>query len=76
MCLKKFFSFDDTLKNNICIPGVDKINEKLLKKVIKEADLEKFVDKLPSGLNTKVGERVLKCPLAKTKNWNCEISLS
>ncbi len=57
---QEVFLFDDTLKNNICIPGVDKINEKLLKKVIKEADLEKFVDKLPSGLNTKVGERGAK----------------
>ena len=54
---QEVFLFDDTLKNNICIPGVDKINYELLKKVIKEADLDKFVDKLPSGFNTKVGER-------------------
>ena len=64
---QEVFLFDDTLKNNICIPGVDKINEKLLKRVIKEADLEKFVNKLPGGLNTKVGKEVLKCLVAKNK---------
>ena len=48
------------MKNNICIPGDEKINEKLLKKVLKESDLEEFVNKLPNGLNTKVGERGAK----------------
>ena len=57
---QEVFLFDDTLKNNICIPGNQKINEKLLKKVLKESDLEKFVKKLPNGLNTKVGERGAK----------------
>ncbi len=55
---QEVFLFDDTLKNNICIPDskntVDKI---LLKRVLKQADLENFVKKLPNGLNTKVGER-------------------
>ncbi|OUW95806.1 MAG: hypothetical protein CBD97_02425 [Pelagibacteraceae bacterium TMED237] len=51
------FLFDDTLKNNICIPGNEKIDQKLLEKVIKQADLEDFVKKLPNGLNTNVGER-------------------
>ena len=47
------------LKNNICI-SPHKIYEKLLNKVIKQADLENFVKKLPNGLNTKVGERGAK----------------
>ncbi len=54
---QEVFLFDDTLKNNICMPGNKKIDEKLLKKVIKQADLEKFVKKLPNGLNNRVGER-------------------
>jgi ATP-binding cassette subfamily C protein len=57
---QEVFLFDDTLKNNICIPGNDKINDELLKRVLKEADLDKFVKRLPNGLNTKVGERGVK----------------
>ena len=48
------------MKNNICIPGDERIDSKLLKKVLKEADLEKFVNKLPHGLNTRMGERGAK----------------
>ena len=54
---QEVFLFDDTLKNNICIPSNHKINENLLKKVLKQSDLEAFVKKLPHGLNTRVGER-------------------
>ena len=57
---QEVFLFDDTLKNNICIPGNDKINDELLKRVLKEADLDKFIKRLPNGLNTKVGERGVK----------------
>ena len=57
---QEVFLFDDTLKNNICIPGDKRIDSKLLKKVLKEADLEKFVNKLPHGLNTRMGERGAK----------------
>ena len=57
---QEVFLFDDTLKNNICIPGNEKIDSKLLKRVLKEADLEKFVEKLPNGLNTRMGERGAK----------------
>lgn len=57
---QEVFLFDDTLKNNICISPTQNINEKLLSKVIKQADLENFVKKLPNGLNTKVGERGAK----------------
>jgi len=39
---QEVFLFDDTLKNNICIPGNDKINDELLKRVLKEANLDKF----------------------------------
>ena len=57
---QEVFLFDDTLKNNICISPAQNIDEKLLNKVIKQADLENFVKKLPNGLNTKVGERGAK----------------
>ena len=57
---QEVFLFDDTLKNNICISPAQNIDEKLLNKVIKQADLENFVKKLSNGLNTKVGERGAK----------------
>ena len=57
---QEVFLFDDTLKNNICISPAQNIDERLLNKVIKQADLENFVKKLSNGLNTKVGERGAK----------------
>ena len=54
---QEVFLFDDTLINNICIPGDEKIDYKLLDKVIKEADLTQVIKKLPKGLKTKMGER-------------------
>ena len=54
---QEVFIFDDTLINNICIPGDKKINKILLKKILKQADLNDFVRKLPKGLHTKLGER-------------------
>lgn len=54
---QEVFLFDDTLVNNICIPGNKRINYKLLNKVIKQADLINVIKKLPKGLQSKVGER-------------------
>ena len=70
---QEVFLFDDTLKNNICISPAQNIDEKLLNKVIKQADLENFVKKLPNGLNTKVGERCKGFRRSKTKNRYCKI---
>ena len=47
---QEVFMFDDTLINNICIPGNNKINYKLLSKVIKQADLIDVIKKFPKGL--------------------------
>lgn len=51
------FLTDDTIKKNIAfaIPE-DKINDEIIKKVIKDAKLDKFVKSLPDNFNTKVGE--------------------
>ena len=54
---QEVFMFDDTLINNICIPGDNKINYKLLSKVIKQADLTNVIKKFPKGLRSKMGER-------------------
>ncbi|MAH97804.1 MAG: hypothetical protein CMA12_00435 [Euryarchaeota archaeon] len=54
---QEVFLFDDTLMENICMSGTDRINHQLLKKVIKESDLEEVVRKLPMGLKSRMGER-------------------
>ena len=55
------YLLDDTIKNNISF-GVekDKINEKLINKVVKIAQLEKFINSLPNRLDTIVGNRGIK----------------
>lgn len=55
---QSIFLIDDTIKKNIAL-GVcdDQIDEKNILKVIKEAQLEEFINELPQGINTFVGER-------------------
>ena len=52
------FLTDDTLRRNIAFGlSDDKIDEVALKRSIKAAQLEEFVDSLSEGVNTLVGER-------------------
>ncbi len=55
------FMLDDTLRNNICfgIPS-DEIDEERLWEVIKEAQLDEFINSLPEGLDTSIGERGIR----------------
>lgn len=55
------FMLDDTIRHNIAF-GVpdDKIDEKRLKEVLVEAQLDKFVETLPEGLDTGIGERGIR----------------
>jgi ABC-type multidrug transport system fused ATPase/permease subunit len=55
---QSIFLTDDTLKNNIAF-GLDDndIDEKALNHAIKYAQLESFINDLPEGLSTNVGER-------------------
>lgn len=52
------FLMDDTVRNNIAF-GIEssKINESQLEKAIEGAQLKEFIDSLPEGLNTEIGER-------------------
>ena len=49
---------DDTIKNNIAL-GVpeNKINDSRIIQLLKQVQLEKFINNLELGINTKVGER-------------------
>lgn len=55
------FMLDDTIRNNVAF-GVpeDKIDEKRLWEVLKEAQLDEFVKTLPEGLDTGIGERGIR----------------
>jgi ABC-type branched-subunit amino acid transport system ATPase component len=48
--------FNDTIRNNI-LYGAEKQTEDLLDSVIEMADLRSFINGLPRGLDTEVGER-------------------
>ncbi len=48
--------FNDTLRANIAL-GAENINEIKLLKAIEDAEAKKFIQELPDGLDTEVGER-------------------
>ncbi len=52
------FIIDDTILNNVILENhSDKIDKVRLENAIKNAQLEKLIDELPQGVNTKIGER-------------------
>ena len=53
---QEIFLFDGTIKENICYPNVD-IDEKLLMEVSKNSQCSEFINKLPDGFETLIGER-------------------
>lgn len=55
------FMLDDTIRKNVAfgIPE-DKIDEKRIWEVLKEAQLDEFVKSLPEGLETSIGERGIR----------------
>ena len=58
---QNIFLLDDTIFNNIAF-GIDanKIDKEKINKVIKLASLEKFIQKMPNGLDQIVGEKGIK----------------
>ncbi len=52
------YMLDDSIRNNIAF-GVKKedINEKRIWEVLEEAQMKEFVEQLPNGLDTQIGER-------------------
>lgn len=55
------FMLDDTIRANVAF-GVpeDKVDEKRLWEVLKEAQLDEFIKALPQGLDTGIGERGIR----------------
>ncbi|MED9904846.1 MAG: ABC transporter ATP-binding protein [Lachnospiraceae bacterium] len=58
---QSIFMLDDTIRKNVAF-GIsdDKIDEKRLWEVLKEAQLDEFVKGLPEGLDTGIGERGIR----------------
>lgn len=55
---QSIFLIDDTIKHNIAYGVDDKdIDEKRVLEVIEESQLKSFIDTLPDGMNTEIGER-------------------
>jgi len=50
------FLFSGTLRDNICF-GVENVSEEQLKNAVELAQLSEFVDSLPDGFDTLIGER-------------------
>jgi HlyD family secretion protein len=58
---QNIFLLDDTIKNNICFIEDEKIiDESRLNKALKLSNVDNFLNELPNGLETIVGERGLK----------------
>lgn len=53
------FIFDDTIKNNIALYNED-ISDERIKEACKKAGLQKFIEGLPLGLETRIGEGASK----------------
>lgn len=51
---------DDTIKNNILFYDDENVDEEKLNIVIEQAQLREFIDSLPKGLDTVVGERGIR----------------
>ena len=52
---------DDTISANVAFGmDVENIDEQAMRKALKEAKLDEFVDSLPDGLNTIIGDRGVK----------------
>ena len=53
--MQEGYIFSDTIANNIAV-GVDVINKEKLKHAVNVANIKEFVESLPLGYNTKIGQ--------------------
>ena len=51
---------DDTIRNNILFYDDENVDEEKLNSVVEQAQLKEFIDSLPEGLDTIVGERGIR----------------
>ncbi len=53
---QSIYLLDDTIKNNILYGASEECSDEDLNRAINEAQLREFVDSLPDGINTQIGE--------------------
>ena len=64
-------SLDNNIESNIAAEFDSKKIDKIkLKNSINTSNCHEFINKLPEGVNTNVGERCKALRWTKTKNWN------
>lgn len=56
--MQEGFIFNDTITNNICV-GHDDINKSKLQKAVEIANIKEYIEALPLGYNTKIGNEGL-----------------
>ncbi len=55
---QKIFTTNDTIKNNIAFGlNEQEIDNKMIEKAVKFSQLEEFINKLPAGINTLIGDK-------------------
>ncbi len=59
-CSQKTILIDDTIENNICLSSNEKIDNELLLKAIKIAELQDFINNCVDGLKTVIGENGIR----------------
>ena len=70
------FFFDDKIKTNIGFSFKEnKLDENKILEKIKQVELDQFIQNLPNGINTEIGEKELGFQEGKQKNSNCESTL-
>jgi len=58
---QSIFMMDDTVRKNVAFGvSTDEISEEQIWKVLKDAQLDEFVKKMPEGLDTGIGERGIR----------------
>lgn len=53
---QSIYLMDDTIRNNIIFGAEEAVNEDKLRKAIEGAQLDKFIQELPEGMDTVIGE--------------------
>ena len=58
---QNIYLIDDTVRNNVAF-GIEKdaINDEKIWKALEQAQLKEFVEKLPNGLDTQMGDRGIR----------------
>lgn len=60
--------FEGSIRDNVTY-GLDGIDEERLRRALRDANALEFVEGLPDGLDTVVGERGRACPAARSSVW-------